>query len=181
MVWIKTEKNAVGKQTIIGNRDGKDHPASWSLASLANGSWVCNLSDGKHNFEYAATPLRQIINDGQWHQLALTVNRDRKEARFYYDGRNVGIYNIRGLGSISSKLETWIGSNGASPGSDKTENRFNGFIGRTRIWNRAISGKEIESDFFLMQWSKRRMPVEQPVKDLRVADGPMESMLACSA
>ena len=94
-VWLKTIKDSKQGTVIIGNKEGEDFKSiGWMIYSQLSGAWAVNVSDGKNSYTYKPTIPRQTINDGNWHQLAFSVNREKEEVWFYFDGQNVAIYNI---------------------------------------------------------------------------------------
>jgi len=149
-VWVKTLPYARQGTPVIGNKKADSHAdKGWQIRVRENGAWALNLSDGKNQFNYIPTAERQAINDGRWHQLAFSVDRDLQEARIYFDGRNVAIYNIQGLQGMETDLRTIAG------GSDEywewdsygQWNSFNGYIDEVKIWDRAVEGEEIIHEY----------------------------------
>ncbi len=125
LVWVKTLPGAELGNAIVTNLDwakarneDKELRGSkevtgpgWGIASQPSGSWSWIMSDGdKYRFDYEPTAQRQPINDGKWHQLAFTVKRKTKEVCLYYDCRKVATYFIWNLKSVTSALNTMIGT-----------------------------------------------------------------------
>lgn len=149
-VWVKTLLNARQGTVIIGNKEEGDlKSAGWMIYSQESGAWAVNLSDGKSAYNYRPTTPRQAINDGQWHQLAFSVNRENEEVWFYMDGKNVAIYNTPGLGSFSSKKRTIVGGTDQywEYGSQGQWTAFNGFLDEVSIHQGYEDANKIRADF----------------------------------
>jgi len=145
-VWVKTLPGVKQGTPVMGNKKA-DSPKDkgWQIYTQENGAWALNLSDGKAQYNYIPTAERQAINDGQWHQLVFSIDRNIKEARMYLDGRNVAIYNIQGFGGLETDLRTIAG------GSDEYWEwssygqwySFNGYLDEVKIWDQAIPASEV--------------------------------------
>lgn len=145
-VWVKTLPGAKQGTPVMGNKKA-DSPGDegWQIYTRENGAWALNLSDGKAQYNYIPTAERQAINDGQWHQLVFSIDRNIKETRMYLDGRNVAIYNIQGFGGLETDLRTIAG------GSDEYWEwssygqwySFNGYLDEVKIWDQAIPASEV--------------------------------------
>ena len=144
--WVKTKPEAIMGSPIAGNlsSDYSGKPG-WQLRTQANGAWALYLSDGKTMFEYLPMANRQRINDGEWHQIVFSLDRNKEEAWMYFDGINVAIYNTAGLRSMEGGLSTVIG--GADEkweyGSGGQWYAFNGYIDEVKIWDKVIPAPEI--------------------------------------
>ncbi|MBS0029745.1 endonuclease/exonuclease/phosphatase family protein [Chitinophaga hostae] len=146
-IWLRTKPGALMGTPVIGNKKA-DNPgtAGWQIYTQENGAWALIMNDGKNRYDYKPTVQRQGINDGRWHQLLFTVNRDRQELRMYLDGRNRAIYNIAGAGSFDSDLATVAGGSDEKweYGSNAQWNAFNGHIDDIKMWDTAISPGEVQ-------------------------------------
>ena len=76
----------------------------WSIFMQANGAWGWNIGDGKKRLDYLPTTL-QRINDGKWHQIAISFYLAKKTAWLYFDGRHVAIYSLSEL-NLTKELFT---------------------------------------------------------------------------
>lgn len=149
-IWVKTIKDSKQGTVIIGNKFEDDFKSSgWMIYSQPSGAWAVNISDGKNSYIYQPTAPRQAINDGDWHQLAFSVNREKEEVWFYLDGENVAIYNTPGLGSFTNKNRTVIG--GADQyweyGSMGQWTAFNGFLDEVYIEDGVKNNDAIKQDY----------------------------------
>lgn len=149
-VWVRTHSDAPQGTPIMSNK-ATDRPETpgWCIGTQENGAWSMNLSDGKTTYTYEPTAERQAVNDGRWHQITVSVDRQRGEARMYFDGRCRAIYQLEGLKSLDSPLRTVIG------GSDENQDwecrgewmAFNGQLDEVSIWNRPVSAAEVAEDY----------------------------------
>ena len=78
---------------------GKYH--GWSIALAPNGSWSWNMGDGKNRLDYQPSSDRQLVSDGQLHQLAFSLNEREKVARLYFDGEQVALYSLEELTELN--------------------------------------------------------------------------------
>lgn len=149
-VWVKTMVGANQGTVIMGNKEEGDLKSSgWMIYSQASGAWAVNISDGKNSYTYRPTAPRQVINDGNWHQLAFSINREKEEVWFYLDGKNVAIYNTPGLAGFTNKHRTVIGGTDQywEYGSMGQWTAFNGFLDEVSITPEYKSYQSIEADY----------------------------------
>ena len=154
-----------------GWRGTTDETRGWAIRSLANGSWEWQILGPAHHqeegpkkkaattvgmmyrgidrdnpsYSYQATPERQPLDDGRWHQLAFTLDRQEEEARLYYDGRNVAIYDTGWLGSIADSSHTVVGGILARWHAERES--FTGRIDEVRMWDRVVDGNQIKASY----------------------------------
>lgn len=141
-IWVKTLPKAQMGTPIIGNKIAEDLPsAGWQIYTKENGAWALVLNDGKNRYDYEPTAERQKINDGLWHQILFTVDRDKGEVWIYFDGRNVAIYNTPDLKNLESEYSTVVGGSDEKweYGSNAQWNAFNGYLDEVKVWNTAIN------------------------------------------
>ncbi|MBI9064948.1 MAG: endonuclease/exonuclease/phosphatase family protein [Marinilabiliaceae bacterium] len=145
-VWVKTLKGAQQGTPIIGNKkEGNLNQQGWSIFTQSNGAWGVNLSDGKNSFTYKTNAPRQVINDGEWHQVAFCLDREKGETWFYFDGKNVGIYDTPALGSLANENRTIAGGTDEywEYGSFGQWTAFNGFIDEVSLQNKTFHSSDI--------------------------------------
>ncbi len=144
-VWIKTKPNAAMGTPVMGNKKAEAlAEQGWQIYTRENGAWALNFSDGKTRFDYRPTAQRQRINDGEWHQLLFTLDREKEEVWMYLDGKNVAIYNIAGLAGLNNAFATVIGGSDEKweYGSAGQWNAFNGYLDEVKMWDQAITPKQ---------------------------------------
>ncbi|MFC4993088.1 LamG-like jellyroll fold domain-containing protein [Rubritalea tangerina] len=129
--------------SIISNKDWNSGVnKGWIIAAGANGRWQWNIGDGSSRVDYDG-PAGEI-NDGNWHLLVVTHDRDGN-ATLYYDGAQVAIRDISSIGDINSGLATAIATDGTL--GTNWPNWFTGKIDNPMIWNRVISANEVTALF----------------------------------
>ncbi|SHI69038.1 Predicted pyrophosphatase or phosphodiesterase, AlkP superfamily [Rubritalea squalenifaciens DSM 18772] len=147
-VWVK---NSGGFQDNRASGGSADDPAilsnkdwnsgvnkGWILAAGANGRWQWNIGDGSSRRDYDSAG--GLINDGNWHLLVATHDRDGL-ARLYYDGQEVATRDISTIGDIDAGLVTAVGTDGTL--GSNWANWFTGGIDNAMIWRRVITPEEI--------------------------------------
>ena len=130
---------------ILSNKDWNSGAnVGWVIAGNSSnqgggiGNLEWNIGDGSNRADF--DPVNLQINDGAWHHVAVSHNRDG-DARFYLDGINVGAVDISPIGDINSGLPTAVGTDGAEGGT--WENWFPGDIDDVAIWRRVVTPSEI--------------------------------------
>ena len=149
-IWVKTLPNAKMGTPIMGNKIADDlSTVGWQLYTQEKGAWALILNDGKQRYDYKPTAERQRINDGKWHQIVFTVDREKQEVWVYLDGKNTAIYNTPGLGGLETKFSTVIGGSDEKweYGSNGQWNAFNGFVDEVKVWSSAVSATEVEKQY----------------------------------
>lgn len=146
LLWVRTEKDANLRNVIASNRESEAEAKwGWTISSQPDGSWRWSVSDGERGFEYSPTVPRQTINDGGWHQIGFSVNRQKQKARLYFDGINVAIYHIGEIEDITEGKSVIIGSDAREEKSEMYS--FNGQIDEFALWSRVLTDEEIRGDF----------------------------------
>ncbi|MGK0184519.1 MAG: hypothetical protein ACI9R3_000291 [Verrucomicrobiales bacterium] len=153
-IWVRTTSPLTDNRdnggtnfdpAIISNKDWNSglNPGWVIAANSSNGSngegnleW--NIGDGSVRADF--DPTGAVINDGDWHHIAVSHDRD-DVARFYLDGVELGSVDISAIGDIDSGLTT----NVATDGTEGTgwENWFPGDLDDLAIWRRVISPEEV--------------------------------------
>ncbi|MEA1897358.1 MAG: LamG-like jellyroll fold domain-containing protein [Bacteroidota bacterium] len=146
LLWVNTEKDANLKNVIASNRESEAKAKwGWTISTQTNGSWRWSASDGETEFEYSPTTPRQTINDGIWHQIAFSVNRQKQKVRLYFDGINVAIYHIGEIEDVTEGKSVIIGSDVREEKSEMYS--FNGQIDEFALWSRELTDEEIRENF----------------------------------
>jgi exonuclease III len=96
--WIKTSSNnptVILSQKEFNNKGiSSQKNAGWVLYS-SGGTFAWSIGSGKRRINYERdNGTRMPINDGQWHQLAITFSKELSEFRLYYDGQNKAVYKV---------------------------------------------------------------------------------------
>ena len=152
-IWVKTIPNAKMGSPLMGNKKADSlNNVGWQIYSQENGAWALNISDGKNRYDYKPTYERQKINDGKWHQIVFTVNREKQELWMYLDGKNVAIYHTPWMKGYDTKYATFVGG-GVNESYDQWY-AFNGYIDEVKIWDTTIDANkvgELYSKHFILQ------------------------------
>jgi len=135
--WIRTSSTA-WNQTIVDKRNNSGSPGY--LLTLYNGRLLLQMADpgGYTNFWSAATPQ---FNDGDWHFVAVSVDRDDANGiRMYADGNLIATFNPTGrAGSLANTSVFRVGKHAFA-----NINRFTGQIDEVEIFNRVVAESEFD-------------------------------------
>ncbi len=120
-VWVRATGNPESFPSLVSNKDWESGTATdlisnsnmgitldtgpnpgFVIGIQPNGAWFWNMgsASGESRLDYLPTPTRQTVVDDRDHMLSFNLIPDRKEARLYYDGRNVAIYALNGFGTV---------------------------------------------------------------------------------
>ncbi|EAR00979.1 endonuclease/exonuclease/phosphatase family protein [Maribacter sp. HTCC2170] len=168
-VWVKTIKGAVQGTPIIGNTKDEDPEGpGWKILTQENGAWGVWISDGKSEYRYLPTPGRQAINDGEWHQLAFSIDREKEEAWFFKDGKNVAIYNTPNLGSLNSNNRTVVGGTYEywEYGSSGQWTAFNGYLDEVNVKSSYQNSTSIKEDFNRFKTLEEDDKLDSPLRTM---------------
>ena len=185
-VWVSTLPGAQQGTPIMSNKrtgtttwtdlplpDTRDS-AGWSIGTRENGAWSWNISDGRYAYNYEPTAERQAINDGRWHQITISVDRERNEMWMFLDGRNVAIYQLREgrpLGSAATARKTVVGGAPFLLDSDNVQGEwhaFNGKVDQVKLWSRPVSAAEVRADYEKYFPSATNPPAARKPESLKV-------------
>lgn len=121
--WVKSNMDDEQASVILLNKEfdgrgvGEQKKKGWAFY-MSEGVWAWNMGSGDrrlaHEYELGVEG-RYVLNDGRWHQLAMSYNKDRAEIRLFYDGDQKAIYNVKDATGFdfSTSLPLMIGSNGS--------------------------------------------------------------------
>ena len=147
-VWVNnlggfTDNRALGGSAsdpaIASNKDwNSGGNIGWVIAAGPDGRWQWNIGDGGARRDYDG-PAGQI-NDGAWHHLLVSHDRDNV-ARLYYDGAEVASRGISAIGNLDSGYPTAVGTDGTL--GTIWENWFPGSIDEVAIWRRVVLPNEV--------------------------------------
>jgi len=160
-VWIQTLRGARQGTPVMSNKHAEDlDSVGWCIGTQQNGAWFWNISDGKTIYSYEPTAERQAINDGEWHQIVVSIERNKQEMWMYLDGKNVAIYRLETrtaqgtlhLGSVATSLRTVIGGSDEYAEPEHNASRgewmaFNGKVDEVKIWAHPITAAEVSANY----------------------------------
>lgn len=138
-----------GDPVFVGNKNWNSglNPGFALTTNTSGGTWKFNIGDGVDRVDLSGLP----INDGQWHHLAVTCDRDG-EARIFQDGLLLRSTSMTAIGNVNTALQLCFGQDGTTTyGSALTGN-----ISDVRIWNAALDINTITA------WSGRDLATTHP-------------------
>ena len=98
--WIKTTVGSDRRFVALSQKEFNDNSldsqknAGW-VFYVAGGTWAWNMGSGTRRITYERdNGTRMPLNDGRWHQLAMTYSAERAEIRLFYDGVNWVTYHV---------------------------------------------------------------------------------------
>ncbi len=154
-IWVRTRIGASSSPVLMSNSDLRPGESDvfggiygeqklhdgWALYARS-GTWGFNMGDGVRNYAYEPFPGTQVLNDGEWHQLAFSHTESENSLRVYFDGVKRAIIEISDLREgIASDLPTCIAVDGRAD-----ESAFDAFVGaidNVAIWDRALADEEV--------------------------------------
>ncbi len=137
-LWIKTT-DASGTRTILDKRTGSVPNVTGYCLFLVNGYLSSQIGDGVHYNNWVSTGF---VADGEWHHVAVTVDRDYPSGWLHYvDGSAVPtIANPMGYsGSLTNTAPFVIARNLVSPGYT-----FTGTLDEIELFNRVLNPAEVQ-------------------------------------
>ena len=98
--WIRTTMDPARPFVILSQKEFPDNTLAsqknpgWVLYSYG-GTWAWNMGSGNRRITHEReNGAHMPLNDGKWHQIAMTYNAGNTEVRLYYDGNCKAIYNV---------------------------------------------------------------------------------------
>ncbi|MFA5833590.1 MAG: LamG-like jellyroll fold domain-containing protein [Bacteroidota bacterium] len=148
--WIKPLRVWSGDPAIISNKDwGSGGNAGWAIALDAGGVWQYNIGDGGINTDAkhrADMDDIAVINNEQWHHIAVVVDRSSNFARAYSDGVLKKSADISTVKSIDTDYDLYIGQDGT--GNYSWGYKYGGYIDEVRIWGTALDSATLRGWMF---------------------------------
>ncbi|MHC4477289.1 MAG: S8 family serine peptidase, partial [Planctomycetota bacterium] len=130
--WIK---GGAPGQVIISQTDGTGSGSAWLCTEASEGRLMTTLMDAF----FPPLESESVITDGQWRHVGLVYDLDVFHRHLYVDGTEVA-KDTSIVGGVSSDGGLYIGA-----GKNLEEGSFfSGLIDDVRIYDVALSAKEIE-------------------------------------
>lgn len=179
-LWVKTSKRQ-DDPCLISNKDWDSYKNKGFAIAAKNEKWMFNIGDGTNKKDLENIG---VLNDGQWHHLAVTVAREgAEEIIAYQDGIEGARASAAGIGVIDSGLGLKIAQDGTGKYSFKHQHHwFQGQIADVRIWKAVRTPLEIEDTRF-----KRLTGIEQdlvayyPLDEIKEDEGTIRKVLDLTA
>lgn len=137
-IELKIKTNGwLGDPSIISDKDWWSgyNPGFVLACQTDENTWKFNLGDGDNRYDLEGGS----INDGEWHHIAVSVDRDGQTFLFQ-DGEVVAATLQSLSGSIISGLPIGVGQDGTLD----YDFDFDGWIDELRIWNVALTAETLE-------------------------------------
>ncbi len=104
--WVRTTMPSDQKGVLISTKNMNNYglksqkKQGWAFL-CSNGTWGWNMGSGNRRITYERSNGEYFrINDGRWHQLAMTHDSSEGLIRLYFDGKNLVTYNVQDSGSF---------------------------------------------------------------------------------
>jgi hypothetical protein len=138
--WIKTTQQQMS--TIIDKRI-TNLPGTGYLVALTNGRPSIMIADNFVQSTFVAVNSAPI-NDGLWHYVAITVDRDNPSGlSFFIDTMQTDIFNPGIVaGSISNTVNLYMGKDRITQA-----NCLKGSLDEVKLYNKAITSEQIKEQY----------------------------------
>lgn len=143
-LWVKTS-SWTSDAPILSSKDWSSKTsAGFTLHGKNDGSgkWAFHIADGTDQVNLDGS----VINDGNWHHLAVSVDRDGN-AITYQNGVEVSTGSLASIGDIDSNLPICLGQDG----NESYGTVFTGQFDEVRIWDDIRSTLEIQGNMCQLQ------------------------------
>ena len=122
--WVNTTMGSDKPFVMLAQKDCKDNSlasqkaAGWVMYSYG-GTWAWSMGSGGRRITHENENGQHMpVNDGRWHQLAMTYDSQAAVIRLYYDGDNKALYRVRDQRGFDFTCDRplvvgWDGDNGA--------------------------------------------------------------------
>lgn len=157
-VWVQKAKSDNEDYCILSQQEFvNDRLLGWELRAENCGSWSWVYRDSLQTWTYKPASLNQAINNGKWHHLVFSYNKNIQEARLYFDGMNVAIYSMYGntFNIESTPIRLGVSPSSASVNMDV----FNGRLDDLAVWSRSLIDEEVKTIYGLKYPHKFTKPV----------------------
>ncbi len=137
-LWMQIAEDDTDMPVLVNKNLSLPHSSGWALTTVA-GVPQFEISD---DVETVSLSSGVSIADGQWHHVAVSINRDSSTARFYLDGQEVDSNSSLPLGEIGN-------SDILAFGQDITglyTGQFKGAVDEIRIWSSSRSALSISNN-----------------------------------
>lgn len=140
--WVRTTANN-SDPAMVSTQSWSSSGNTGFTAAFRGDNWRLAVSDGMGNKADARTEgLGIAFNDGSWHQLAVTFDRDGNMT-MYQDGVEVASADMSAVGDITSGNPIHIAQDGTGAYGDT----FKADIAGTAIYDYVLSAEDVDGLF----------------------------------
>lgn len=126
--------------SMMGTQDWNSSGNKGFTFAFRGNNWRVVVSDGSHKADKSTSGLGKPFNDGSWHLLVVTFDRDGSMT-MYQDGEVVASADMSAVGNIDSGMAIHIAQDG--PGN--YDPSFKGDIAGTLIYNYVLTSDMIKA------------------------------------
>ena len=130
LFWIKTTDDS---HAVMGNKRIDSNTKGWSVRIGAGGTIALKVADGSNYTEVTSV----VMNDGVWHFVAFTVDRDSNSYPYVDGVQGTAVANVESGDDITSTDNLVIGAD-ANAGFATDSEMFN-----VMVFDRELSATEI--------------------------------------
>ncbi|MFC1574429.1 LamG domain-containing protein, partial [Candidatus Latescibacterota bacterium] len=118
------------------------------MLNISSGRFSVIIANGIYDERIYAYTESNTVNDGEWHHLAVSMDRDG-EMTIYLDGESAGTKDIASYATINMQAiqEFYIGRRNQA----SLPNFFNGTIDELRVYDRVLLMAEVQDFWQLAQ------------------------------
>ncbi len=147
--WIKT--NNSGVESALFHKYSTLNPNPYFLLTLTNnGKFQGQIRDSYGL--YSNLTSNSTITDGKWHYLTFVIDRVADKLTIYIDGNFDNMTDDLTMGTSTNNADLFIGK------AASDDRYFNGSLDEIRIYDRALSVREIEDhyeSYILTVWTDK--------------------------
>lgn len=135
--WFKTDLTGARKAMISGNKDWNNpNKPGWAITAEKGKSLSLSVGGTNVDIDFPA------LTNGDWHHVALVVNRSSGSVSFFGDGKLLSSKKIP-AGKIGHDKETLVGGSGSAAFSAPGHNDKKAYIDDYAVWTRPLTEKEV--------------------------------------
>ncbi|MGE3167229.1 MAG: LamG-like jellyroll fold domain-containing protein, partial [Planctomycetota bacterium] len=164
--WIRLTGTAPNEYPIVSKLGAGGAGAGYALYVDNSGFLSFLVQDSSLGNIYTPTNLAANVQDGSWHHVAVTYDRDRAPngIKMYVDGNRVDPNTFAGtaFGSLSNAAPFWIGG-----GTFPVQSFFEGNIDEVEVFDRVLLAGEVRELYEAGAYGKCKeychVPWDRPV------------------
>ena len=157
LLWVKSDTGDPYEYVVAGQKlplDNFQKYQGWHISKTQAGGWMWEASDGEKTISYKPSHKQQPLNDGKWHQIGFSLDKQLREARFYYDGNLKALFSTEEIENPFPGSSLFVGSDPVA--KDIRIEAFNGMIDELGVWSRTLSDTQVAGHFRRISGKKLR-------------------------